>query len=139
MTAGCSLLNRPKERISIVMKETTYRDCEITNHTNGTYTVSGENLLDMRVSIKYTKSALEEIHKVVDDAYIEAQKKADDLVVSYGVKALEAHSKVGEFDALTRENGRKTIEFASNAGEYLMKAKEQLKRGQWLPWLEKNC
>ena len=118
--------------------EKEYRDCIITKHKDGDYSVSGENIMDMGINIHYTKNTIQEIHKAVDDAYIAAKEKADELQ-SFGEKALEAHKRVAEFDALTRENGRKTIEAAVEAGKSLKAAKSMLKRGQWMPWLEVNC
>lgn len=115
-----------------------YRDCEVSKRMDGTYEVHGENLLDSGMSIRYRKNTLEEIHQAVDDAYKEAQANRGKLA-AHGVEAVEAHNKVAELDELTRQYGKQTIEMAARAGAALASAKSMLKRGQWLPWLEKTC
>jgi hypothetical protein len=39
----------------------------------------------------------------------------------------------------TIEALRHSVEYAIDAGNLLLEAKEQLKHGQWLPWLAANC
>jgi hypothetical protein len=37
------------------------------------------------------------------------------------------------------QSPRTSLRHAIRAGEWLIKAKDLLPRGQWLPWLEANC
>lgn len=116
-----------------------YRDCQVTKHLDGMYEVYGGNLLDSGITIRDRNiKTIEEVHQAVDDAYKAAQANRDQLA-AYGVEAVEAHNKVAELDALTRQHGKQTIEMAAKCGAALARAKSLLKHGQWLPWLEKNC
>ena len=38
-----------------------------------------------------------------------------------------------------QQHAQKSVESAISAGEALLEAKEQLKHGEWLPWLRDNC
>lgn len=37
------------------------------------------------------------------------------------------------------DNARSAVEHARRAGELLLQAKQRLRHGEWLPWLETNC
>lgn len=38
-----------------------------------------------------------------------------------------------------QQHAKKSVESAISAGEALLEAKDQLKHGEWLPWLRNNC
>ena len=65
----------------------------------------------------------------------EAKNTLDD----YAKAILDAHQNAENSDRLSKKSGREAITSAIKAGEYLVKAKELVGHGNWLPWLKGNC
>jgi len=48
-------------------------------------------------------------------------------------------NEINSAHTAARQHAQKSLESAITAGEALLEAKEQLKHGEWLPWLRDGC
>jgi hypothetical protein len=117
-----------------------YKNCKITKHRDGTFSVEGSNLCDTALGIYHRgqKWTLEEVHKAIDEAEAEAL-----AILESGKQTAEqiiaTHKEIETYNAKSEENGRKAVQSAITAGKLLRGIKDQLAHGKWLPWLVENC
>jgi len=60
-------------------------------------------------------------------------------LTDYAKRILESHTAAIEATRVSEQSTKKAIQLAIEAGKDLISVKGQLKYGQWLPWLAKNC
>lgn len=60
-------------------------------------------------------------------------------IATLAKRITECHQSAIQLDKNCMEKGKAAIKAAIDCGLALMDAKEQMKHGQWLPWLKKNC
>jgi hypothetical protein len=118
----------------------TYKECKITKHKDGTFSVEKNGYLHTEVSIIRRRGfkTLEEAQQAID----EAEEKANGILATCKELAGKINTTYTEVEALNtaaEESGRKALQKAISIGEMLIKVKKQLAYGYLDVWRAENC